>query len=238
MTLPTVDQYGAWLRAQLRKTEHPIGSNCQEFASIAHHANCHPWCATLLVAGARRTGLILPSYSAYTPTLASAFKAQGRYGTTPRKGAFGFVYHPKLGRIAHTFWVEAVYSNHYTLGINGNSNDDGSRAGYKVSRVKRSPYHITFGYPRYALSSTTSTTHPNPYPVPVLGSRPYISRLTKHTTAEVKYIQWAAGGPAYDDGVWGDLTDKIVGNFQDHYGLRRDYRVGSATLSKLKLIRR
>lgn len=238
MTLPTVQQYGNWLRAQLGKTEHPIGSNCQEFASIAHHANCHPWCATLLVAGARRTGLILPSYSAYTPTLASAFKAQGRYGSTPRVGAFGFVYHPELGRIAHAFWVEAVYSNHYTLGINGNSNDDGSRAGYKVCRVKRSPYHITFGYPRYATSTTTSTTHPNPYAVPVLGSRPYISRTSKKTTIETKYIQWAAGGPAYDDGSWGDVTERIVRAFQDHHGLGVDGRVGPATLRAMAAVRR
>jgi hypothetical protein len=236
VTLPTVQQFLAACRADLGKQEYPRGSNHQEFAARAHHANDEPWCLTYLIAEALKTGLRLPYYGAYTPSLAQAFKAQGRYGTTPRVGAFGFVYHPKIGRIAHVFAVEQVLADRYTIGFNGNSNTDGSREGYMVCRVKRSPLNITYGYPVYAL--TAPVTHPNPYPVPVLGSREYIARGTRKTKAETQYIQWAAGGPAYDDGVWGDKTDDLVGDFQDRHGLRRDYRVGPKTLADLKAVRR
>lgn len=104
--------------------------------------------------------------------------------------------------------------------------------------------HVSILRTRTAETSTRPwgirvvTTHPNPYPVPVLGSREYISRTTKKTATEVKFIQWAAGGPAYDDGDWQSKTDDLVGDFQDRHGLRRDLRVGKDTLAKMVAIRR
>lgn len=226
-------------RADLGYSESPSGSNCNKFASCAGHKNCEPWCATFLVCKAKRTGLHLPNYSAYTPTLAQGFKDMGRYGRTPRVGAFGFVYHPELGRVAHVFVVEKVLSDGYTIGINGNSNDGGSRTGGKVCRVTRSPLHITYGYPVYSTVSTTPTTAANPWRTPVLtDSRPYISRTSSKTKAEVQWVQWACMGPNHDDGVWGDMTEKYVRLFQSKHGLGVDGRVGPNTLSKMKAVRR
>lgn len=227
-------------RAELGYHETPV--NRTKFAAQAHHPNGEAWCLTFLVAKARQTGLHLPYYGAFTPSMAQAFKAAGHYGLTPRVGAFGFVYHPELGRIAHAFVVETLLPDRFTIGINGNSNNDGSRNGIMVCRVKRSPYHITYGYPTYSSTATaptaTVTTHPNPHPVPVLGSRPYIYRAGHHTAAEVQYIQWAAGGPLYDDGIWGTTTERIVRSFQEHKGLRPDGEVGTRTLTAMRAVRR
>jgi len=235
--MTTVEHWLATCRSELNYEEYPRGSNRTKFAAEAGHANGYAWCVTYLVAMAKRSGLHLPYYGAGAQQMADAFKHIGRYGTTPRVGAIGFKYHPELGRIAHAFTVESLLADHYTSGINGNSNTDGSREGYKVCRVKRSPYRITYGYPVFTAPITT-TLHANPYAVPVLGSRLYISRDSKKTTSEVKYIQWAAGGPAYDDGVWGDTTEKIVRHFQDIKGLYVDGRVGTKTLTVMKAVRR
>lgn len=231
MTLPTIAQYLAACRADLGYEERY--KNLTKFAAQAGHPNGQAWCLTFLVAKAKQTGLHLPSYGAFTPTLAQDFKDAGHYGRTPRVGAFGFVYNHSLGRIAHVFVVEAVKTGGYTIGINGNSNAAGSRTGGMVCRVTRSPQDITFGYPSYA---STSAPVYNPYRVPVLTtSRPYIDQKNA-TDAETNYIQWAVGAKV--DGDWGDITQDKVGDFQDHYGLKRDYRVGPQTLSYMKKVHR
>jgi len=234
VTAPTAAQFLARCRPELGYTERPV--NLTKYAAMAGHPNGNAWCITFLVAMAKATGLKLPYYGAYSPAMAQAFKNAGRYGTTPRVGAFGFVYHPELGRIAHGFVVESLLPDRYTIGINGNSNSGGSRTGGMVCRVKRSPYRITYGYPNYAL---TSVSHTNPWPVPVLTTaRPYIGQETKKTSAEVKYVQWAAMGPAHDDGVWGPATEEGVRDFQTAHGLKRDGNVGPQTLNVMKTVRR
>lgn len=231
--MTTLNQFLAACRVDLGYTESPSGSNCQKFAACAHHANCKAWCATWLVCKARQTGLHLPNYGAYTPTLAQAFKDQGRYGRTPRVGAFGFVYHDELGRIAHVFAVEAVKTGGYTIGLNGNSNDGGSRTGGKVCRVTRSPHNITYGYPLY--STSTVVYNPvvyNPYRAPVLtDSRPFVWQPNA-TDTDTRFTQWATR--ARVDGNWGPDTQDHLGDFQQAHGLVRDYKIGPQTLAALK----
>jgi hypothetical protein len=136
-------------RSELGTREDPIGSNRTEYSAEAGHANGYAWCATFLVAMFRRAGLTLPSESAYTPTMANAFKKAKRYGTEPRRGAIGFLYFPSKGRIAHTFVVEDVRPDGRVVTIEGNTNDAGSREGDGVYRRVRSLTNLTFGYPDY-----------------------------------------------------------------------------------------
>lgn len=237
--MTTTAQFLAACRADLGYHESPLGSNCQKFAACAHHANCHAWCCTFLVCKARQTGLHLPNYGAFTPTMAQAFKDIGRYGHTPHVGAFAFVYHPELGRIAHVTAVEVVYSDGTFGDIGGNTNQTGGRTGGYVGRHRRTTTNITFGYPIYSTSAPV--VHHNPYAVPVLtSSRPVLKAGAKMTSAEVKWVQWAAGIPLGSaiDGIWGPQTNSAVKAKQTHFGLKATAVVDAATLSKFKTVTR
>lgn len=212
--------------------------NLTKFAAQAGHANGQPWCLTYLVAKARRTGLKLPNYGAYTPTMAQAFKNQGRYGTTPRVGAFMFVYYPSMGRIGHCGVVEAVHKDSSgrivaVTCLEGNSSASGSRTGGAVCRVKRSLANLTFGYPVYE----TAVRKANPYAVPVLTkARSYLAKGVKMTANEVRYVEWAVGDTT--NGVWDDLLTQRVKAFQKAKGLLIDGRVGVNTLKAIQAVRR
>lgn len=234
--MTTVAAFLAACRADLGYQETP--KNLTKFAAQAGHANAQPWCLTYLVAKARRTGLKLPNWGAYTPTMAQAFKNQGRYGRTPRVGAFMFVYYPAMGRIGHCGVVEAVHKDSSgrivaVTCLEGNSSASGSRTGGAVCRVRRSLSNLTFGYPLY----TSVATKANPYAVPRLTTaRPYLAKGVKMTAAEVKYVEWAVGTTS--NGTWDDDLTRRVRAFQSAKGLRVDGRVGKLTLEKMKAVRR
>ncbi len=235
--MPTTATFLAACRAEIGYNETP--KNLTKFAAQAGHPNGNPWCLTFLVAKARQTGLKLPNYGAYTPTMAQAFKDQGRYGKTPRVGAFMFVYYPSMGRIGHVGVVEAVHKDSSgrivaVTCIEGNSSASGSRTGGAVCRVKRSLTNLTFGYPLYTAPSTAKT---NPYAVPVLTtSRPYLAKGVKMTANEIKYVEWAVGTTA--NGTWDDDLTKRVKAFQTAKGLLSDGKVGPKTLTAMKAVRR
>lgn len=222
--------------APIGYNETPV--NQTKFAAMAGHANGKAWCLTFLVAMARKTGLKLPNYGAYTPTMAQAFKDQGRYGRTPRVGAFMFVYYPKMGRIAHTGVVEAIHKDSAgrivaVTCIEGNSSASGSRTGGAVCRVKRSLTNLTFGYPVYE----TAVRKANPYALPKLTtSRPYLAKGVKMTAAEIKYVEWAVGTTS--NGTWDDDLTRRVKAFQSAKGLKVDGRVGKYTLAAMQAVRR
>lgn len=253
--MTTKSKYLAAARSELNYAETPPGSNHTKFAAEAHHADHAAWCATFLVAIARRVGLKLPYYGAYTPDFASAFKRIGAYGKTPRVGAFGFIYFPSKGRIAHTFVVEAVHADGTFTTIEGNTDEKGGRTGGKVMRHRRSTANITFGYPVYdpepakAAPAKAPTKKPvakkaNPYAKPALTrARPGLSKGSRKTIDEVKYVQWAVGITGKNlDGVWGNQTDAKVKEFQAHRraacGTDRAGTVGSKTLAEMVKIRR
>ena len=119
--MATVEQYLDEAASELRTTESPPGSNRTEFASEAGHANGQPWCATFLVAIARRVGLALPSESAYTPTMANAFRAAKRWVGTPLAGDIAFFDFPDAKRrIQHVGVVESSTATTVTC-IEGNT---------------------------------------------------------------------------------------------------------------------
>lgn len=159
--MTTVKQYLTWCASQVGTQERPRGTNRQPYAALAHHADGYAWCATYLVAGARQTGLGLPS-GADTASCAlneAAFKRAGRLYTTPQVGDWLFVYFPSLARAAHTGVVVAV-DGAYVRTVEGNSNDEGGREGYEVCRRRRAIKRPiggvgirSFGRPYYTATS-------------------------------------------------------------------------------------
>jgi hypothetical protein len=138
-------------KKELGYTEDPPGSNRTKFAQEAGHANGQPWCASFVVSIARRVGVTLPSESAYTPTMAAAFKAQGRLFDVPQPGDVAFFDFPdSKNRIQHVGIVESATATHVTC-IEGNTSSSAAGSqdnGGGVYRRKRALAHARgFGRP-------------------------------------------------------------------------------------------
>lgn len=135
--------------------ESPAGSNKTKFATEAGHSNGAPWCASFCVAMARRVAIVLPSESAYTPSMAAAFKKENRWNTNaPQPGDFVFFDFPDaVHRIQHVGIVEHVNLDGTLVTIEGNtsSGDHGSQhnGGGVYRRNRRRTYVVGFGRPRY-----------------------------------------------------------------------------------------
>jgi hypothetical protein len=142
-------------RATIGQHEDPFGSNLQPFAACAGHANGYPWCASWVVCMAKRAGVSLPGTSAYTPSLANSFKADGRWGSRPSVGAFVFFTWPSMGRIAHVGIVEAVRADGSIVTIEGNTDAAGGRTGGRVMRHVRRANITGYGYPRYERTTVS-----------------------------------------------------------------------------------
>jgi hypothetical protein len=143
---------------ELGYTEATPGSNRTKFAAEAAHANGQPWCATFVVAMARRVGVKLPSESAYTPTMANAFKPLQRL---PQVGDLAFFNFPGDGknRIQHVGIVESVdFLRAQVTCIEGNtsagttgSQDNG---GGVYRRTRPFSHVVGFGRPSYPKEIT------------------------------------------------------------------------------------
>lgn len=121
--VPTVDAFLAEAAREIGYLEQPAGSNRTKFAAEAGHPNGQPWCATFLVAIARRTRLAVPSASPYTPAMANAFRAAGAWHTSgPQPGDWAFFDFPdSVHRIQHVAVVEAVRADGSLTTIEGNT---------------------------------------------------------------------------------------------------------------------
>ncbi|WP_053207961.1 CHAP domain-containing protein [Jiangella muralis] len=156
----------AWCRAQLGTRE--TGNNNTPYHEIAGHPDGWAWCGIFLEAMAKVTGLGLPGHVHYTPSGAAAFKAAGRWVTTPRPGDFAFIYYPELGRIGHIGIVEKVDGGD-VITIEGNTNTTGSRTGIGVFRHRRKKLVgkgqrgiVGYGRPAYGTGTTKPPAKPKP----------------------------------------------------------------------------
>lgn len=217
-------------RKTLGMHEDPSGSNKQPFAKCAGHANGQPWCASWAVCMARRVGLKLPGESAYTPTLAQAFRDAKRWGTRPAVGAFVFFRWPSMGRIAHVGIVEAVRPDGSIVTLEGNTDDAGGRTGGKVMRHVRRVNVAGYGYPVFAKPPA-----PVKPPAPAKATLgPYPGRVLRRgltKDAAVAKVQRRLGLPA--DGVFGPRTEASVKAFQGARHLTVDGAVGPTTWKEL-----
>jgi len=150
----TLRQYAALMAAQIGTTELPPGSNRQKYGAAAGQ-NGVAWCAWTQWWVGDQVGVAIPR-TGYTPAMAAAFKAQGRWSTKPQPGALVFYNFPgdKLNRIQHVGWVEKVLPDGRIQTIEGNTSAAGSQDnGGAVLRKVRNPRAsgvVGYGLPEYA----------------------------------------------------------------------------------------
>lgn len=189
--MTTGPDFAQWCLGQVGTTELPPGSNLTPYASEADLTDGLSWCHTFLVAGARETGLALPSGVAVAGTIYAYehWQAAGRAGTTPRPYAWGYIHFPEdPPGINHVELLLAPNPNGSWKCVGGNTNFPGlpsSRSNGGAVAVNDRPawFFVGFGYPDYAIAPTPAPTPGGPlvdFVAPVLwmapnpnGTRPY-----------------------------------------------------------------
>lgn len=166
--MPTAQDVLRIAAAELGTIESPAGSNRQKY-SAALGRPAEPWCADFVVWVARQAGLKLQSESAYTPSMANAFKATRTWhtDTVPRPGDLAF-FNFGAGIIRHVGIVAGWDAHAGVTCIEGNTSPGtaGSQDnGGGVYRRTRPRYHIVgFGRPYY---SAPAAPPPAPAPTPL-----------------------------------------------------------------------
>jgi hypothetical protein len=91
----------------------------------------HPWCAAF-VAWCFKTAGIKATRSAYSPN----WFPRARIVKNGKVGDVIGIYFPKMGRIAHVGFWDSI-NGAFTICVEGNTNDEGSREGNRVVRKRR-----------------------------------------------------------------------------------------------------
>lgn len=168
--MTTAAQFVDAARAEVGYFEMPV--NRTKFAAEAGHANGQPWCATFVVAMARRVGLKLPSESAYTPAMYNGFRAAAtayRHGA-PRPGDVVFFDFPdSVNRIQHVGICVSATATSVTC-IEGNTSPgtagSQSNGGGVFGRTRPRSHVVGYGRPAFAAASPVSTA-PTPVGPPL-----------------------------------------------------------------------
>lgn len=131
-------------RSQIGVTENPKGSNwgpvvAEYLKSVGIHSPA-PWCAAFVYWVFQRTlGAKNPlPKTGYTPLILRWAKEQKRIIPIAQcqPGDLVLFYYPHLKRVGHVGIVALAKPDHVWT-IEGNTNDDGTREGWKVCRRKR-----------------------------------------------------------------------------------------------------
>lgn len=200
-------------------------NNDNIYAAVAGHANNAPWCATFLVACARRAGVKLGNESAWTPALRRSLSLVSRDDARP--GDLMFIFFPSLRRVAHVGVVEAVFPT-FVITIEGNTDEAGGRTGGKVMRKKRAYKNLSFARPVYRKPKPPARpVKRKPDPILRIGNRGQL--VLNVQRALVKH-----GGRVSLDGDFGPATKRAVINFQKKRGLKADGVVGQCTWDALR----
>ncbi|GAA2321883.1 hypothetical protein GCM10010149_88720 [Nonomuraea roseoviolacea subsp. roseoviolacea] len=192
---------------------------------------------------------------AYTPHHAGWFARNGRFGSTPTKGAIGFIdwnYSKSISAIDHVVLVIGRDSKGRVVTVEGNTND-------QVAKRYRDPrLFVGFGYPKYSskVSVKVPTKGSDDQPVKKPG-RPKVGTTapkfplasndwfseTRHNgysnTSDsngVRRIQnrlKERGWKITVDGKYGGKTTQVVSAYQDEKGLDKDGAVGKYTWASL-----
>lgn len=151
MSAPTVAATLQIFRGELGVEEDPHGSNRVKYSSW--YGLIGPWCAMFTSWGLQRAGFPRGplTHFAYTPAGEAAYRAAGRWSTSPHVGAL--VFFNFIGRTSHVGIVEAVNASTITT-IEGNTDVAGGRTGGRVMRQTRSGLIVGYGMPEYADAGT------------------------------------------------------------------------------------
>jgi len=131
-------------------TEQPKGSNrgpfIDDFIRFTGLQPPQPWCAayvSFVVHKAAEELNITTDFpkTAWTPTILNWARKSNKLitqqelqlGAKPKQGDIFLLYYPALNRVAHTGFVERALP-FFVVTIEGNTNDEGGREGYKVAR--------------------------------------------------------------------------------------------------------
>lgn len=126
-------------------SEHPPNSNAGPYVErvqkVTGNQKGDPWCASEVAdTGQIALGPAWPlPLTGGCQVLADFAKAKGcRYGGMPHRGDVFLVWHPELGRFAHTGFVVLVQSDGTCVTHEGNTSGGGSREGWiKAERTRR-----------------------------------------------------------------------------------------------------
>lgn len=149
--------------------------------------------------------------AAYTPAHAQWFKDQGRWGSSPKRGAIVFFDFPdSVHRIQHIGIVEKVLGGGRVQTIEGNTSSgvygSQSNGGGVYRRIRSSSVIVGYGYPRYSTETKVSAMSKS---AEAAGSTP----------------------PLTIDGQWGRMTTKAV---QRWAGVHADGEIGPDTRKGLQ----
>jgi hypothetical protein len=136
-------------RSQLGITEVPFGSNRVKYNDWAG-VPPGPWCAAFASWALDQGGALDVAKFVYCPTGVNEYKADGRWGSTPRIGAVIFFQWPGENRACHVGLVEAVRADGSVATLEGNTDVAGGGSGGKVMRHVRRAFILGYGYPKYS----------------------------------------------------------------------------------------
>jgi hypothetical protein len=237
----SVDRVLSIAQSQVGEGEHPPFSNHNKFtvwynANVAHIGD-GAWCDMFVTwVGSQAGESHAVGRFAYCPSHVAWFKANGRWGHTPRKGAVVFFDWNGDGTADHVGFVKAVNGSSITT-LEGNS---GNTGGGLVREVSRSGFILGYGYPPYSSAPSGGGGTPTPTPKPT-GHASFPGRVMKLTSpymhgSDVDWVQTQLNKRGYKlstDGVYGPQTRAAVKSFQGKNGLANDGEVGKYTWAKL-----
>lgn len=232
MTVGTLAQLIELEVSQFGLHEHPPGSNKNPY-SKAEGRPPEFWCMDFQVWAFRKKHIILPSYSASTRVVATAFNKEGRYHlTSPKPGDLAFCgYYNGINNIEHVGLVRSVNASRvYCNTIDANttipnaprgSERDGLGVAPKVrhwgGRLDGTFHIIGFGRPEYAVRK--------PYKAPAGYAGSLIRTIKKGCHGrDVKRVQKLVG--VHQDGDFGANTLSAVKSWQHHHNLTADGEFG------------
>lgn len=220
--MPTVEQYLKACAAHEGTVESPSGSNCNPFSKQLGRP-CEAWCADAVAAIAKEVGLILPSFSAYTPTMADGFRTAGRWSHTPFPGYIAFMDFPDhTTGIQHVGVVSGVLDDGYNRHWEGNtsSGERGSQDNGGGFYSKKRPHSVIVGYGMPAYTDQPLVLGPG-------------ARVVKDEELELgKAAVRQQGGYiviAHDGGVFAEKGAPYFGSIPEH----PEWNVGGNVVSGL-----
>lgn len=151
--MTTAKEFIAAAVAEVGTKESPVGSNCNPYSHELGRP-CEFWCADFVVCMARRVGLHLPSESAYTPSLAQAFKDHHQWYPDPQPGDLAFWDFPDAEhRIQHVSIVVSPHGVASIIDVSGNTSSGATGSQHNgdgvYRRTRGRTYCVGFGRPQF-----------------------------------------------------------------------------------------